>query len=249
MPAEAGFYNTIMSENTIIKKLFEVGAHFGYTRARRNPTIAPFIFGQKNRNDIFDLELTAEKLEEAKQKAIEVAGKGKQILFVAGKNEARIIMRRAAEKADEPFVCSRWIGGTLTNFKEIGKRIKRLETLREDKEKGNLEKYTKKERLLMDREIEDLEATFGGIVSMKELPGAMFVIDPRYEDIAVREAHATGVPIIALANSDCDISMVANPIPANDATAKSITYFVNEIVTAIDEGKKQKETNKPAPEK
>lgn len=233
-----------MSVNTTIKKLFEVGAHFGYTRARRNPTTQPFIFGQKNRNDIFDLERTAEKLEEAKQKASEVVGKGKSILFVAGKNEARIIMRRAAEKADEPFVCSRWIGGTLTNFKEISKRVKRLETLQTDKEKGNLEKYTKKERLLMDREIEDLEASFGGIVSMKEMPGAMFVVDPRHEDIAVREAYAMGIPVIALANSDCDLKMITYPIPANDATAKSITFFVNEMVAAIEEGKKKKESQK-----
>ena len=230
-----------MSDNTIIKKLFEAGAHFGYTRARRSPSIAPFIFGQKNRNDIFDLELTAEKLEEAKQKAAEIVAKGKKILFVAGKNEARFIMRRGADKADEPFVCSRWIGGTLTNFKEISKRVKRLETLREDKDKGNLDKYTKKERLLMDREIEDLDETFGGIVSMKELPGAMFVVDPRYDDIAVREAFATGVPVIALANSDCNLKMIANPIPANDATEKSITYFVSEIVNAIEEGKKSKQ--------
>ncbi len=227
-----------MTGTTTIKKLFEAGAHFGYTRTRRNPTAAPFIFGQKNRNDIFDLELTAVKLEEAKNAAKDIAGKGKKILFVAGKNEARIIMRRAAEKADEPFVCSRWIGGTLTNFKEISKRVKRLETLQSDKEKGNLDKYTKKERLLMDREVEDLDTTFGGIVSMKELPGAMFVVDPRYEEIAVREAFAVGVPVIALANSDCDLSMIAHPILANDATAKSITFFVNEIVTAIEEGKK-----------
>lgn len=220
--------------------MFDAGAHFGYTRTRRNPTIAPFIFGQKNRNDIFDLELTATKLDEAKKAASEVAAKGKSILFVASKNEARIIMRRAADKADEPYVCSRWIGGTLTNYKEIGKRIKRLERLQGDKEKGNLEKYTKKERLLMDREIEDLEATFGGIVSMKELPGALFVVDPRHEDIAVREAFALGIPVIAVANSDCNVSMVAHPIPANDATSKSITFFVNEIVAAIEEGKQNK---------
>ncbi|MAZ67560.1 30S ribosomal protein S2 [bacterium] len=227
-----------MTANTTIQKLFEAGAHFGYTRTRRNPTVQSFIFGQKNRNDIFDLELTAAKLEEAKKAAADVVGKGKSILFVAGKNEARIIMRRAAEKADEPFVCGRWIGGTLTNFKEISKRVKRLETLQSDKEKGNLDKYTKKERLLIDREIEDLEATFGGIVSMKELPGAMFVVDPRHEEIAVNEAKVVGVPVIALANSDCDLTNIAHPIPANDATNKSITFFANEIIAAIEEGKK-----------
>ena len=229
-------YTTMVDTNTI-KKLFEAGAHFGYTRTRRNPTTAPFIFGQKNRNDIFDLELTHKKLEEAKKALAEVVGKGKSVLFVAGKNEARIIMRRAAEKADQPHVTGRWIGGTLTNFKEISKRVKRLETLQGDKEKGNLDKYTKKERLLIDREIEELDDTFGGIVSMKELPGAMFVVDPRHEDIAVREAFALNIPVIALANSDCDLSMIAHPIPANDATAKSITYFVNEVVAALDAGK------------
>ncbi|MBL4644440.1 MAG: 30S ribosomal protein S2 [Candidatus Pacebacteria bacterium] len=228
-----------MTTETIIKKLFEAGAHFGYTRSRRSPSIAPFIFGQKNRNDIFDLELTAEKLEEAEKFVKEIASKGKKILFVAGKNEAHIIMRRAAEKVDEPFVCGRWIGGTLTNFKEIGKRVRRLETLRDDKEKGNLEKYTKKERLLIDREIDDLDATFGGIVPMKELPGAMFVIDPRFEEIAVNEAHITGVPIIALSNSDCDLTKIAHPIPANDATTKSITFFVEKITEAIEAGKKK----------
>lgn len=234
-----------MATNTIIQKLFEAGAHFGYTRSRRSPSIAPFIFGQKNRNDIFDLELTAEKLEVAEKFATEIAAKGKRILLVAGKNEARIIMRRAAEKTDEPFVCGRWIGGTFTNFKEIGKRVRRLETLRDDKEKGNLEKYTKKERLLMDREIDDLEETFGGIVPMKELPGAMFVVDPRFEEIAINEAHIVGVPVIALANSDCDLTKIAYPIPANDATNKSITFFVDKIVTAIEQGKKKAATEAP----
>jgi len=237
-----------MSDNATIKKLFEAGAHFGYTRTRRSPTAAPYIFGQKNRNDIFDLELTSEKLAQAKQAVADLVAKGKKIVFVAGKNEAHIIMRRAAEKADEPFVCSRWIGGTLTNFKEISKRIKRLETLISDKEKGNLDKYTKKERLLMDREIEDLEATFGGIVGMKELPGALFVVDPRHEDIAVREAYALNIPVIALANSDCSLAMVTYPIPANDATTKSITFFTNEIASAIEEGKKAAATKKAAPQ-
>ena len=222
-----------MTDTTAVKKLFEVGAHYGYSRTRRNPSAAPFIFGQKERNDIFDLEHTAQKLDEAKKALTAIVADGKQVLFVGGKNEARIIVRRAAENADQPFVCGRWIGGTLTNFKEIKKRVKRLEQLREDKEKGDLAKYTKKERLLIDREIEELTAVFGGIVPMKELPGAVFVVDPRHEDTAVREAHALGIPVVALANSDCDLSMITHPIPANDATAKSITYIVDEILAAL----------------
>jgi len=229
---------------TGIKKLFEAGAHYGYARMRRNPTMMPFIFGQKNRNDIFDLELTEQKLAEALAFVEKVAASGKNILFVAGKNEARVIMRRAAEKADMPFVCGRWIGGTLTNFKEISKRIRRLETLQSDKEKGNLDKYTKRERLLIDREIQELTDRFGGIVTMKELPAALFVIDPRHEEIAVKEAHALHIPVVAVANSDCDISMVQYPIPANDATAKSITFFTDAVVSAIARGK-QKENIAP----
>lgn len=238
-----------MTAATTIQKLFEAGAHFGYTRMRRNPTVAPFIFGQKNRNDIFDLELTQAKLDEATTFAQELAAQGKDILFVAGKNEARIIMRRAAEKSDEPFVCGRWIGGTLTNFKEISKRVRRLDTLRTDKDKGNLDKYTKKERLLMDREIEELDAMFGGIANMKEIPAALFVVDPRHEAIAVAEARALKIPVIALANTDCDLSSIAFPIPANDATAKSITFFVDAIVAAIDAGKKNPAVQPKAEEK
>lgn len=234
-----------MTESTTIQKLFEAGAHFGYTRMRRNPTTAPYIFGQKNRNDIFDLEITTVKLDEAKAAARQFAADGKDILFVSGKNEARIIMRRAAEKADMPFACGRWIGGTLTNFKEISKRVRLLETHRADKESGNLEKYTKKERLLIDREIEDLDAMFGGIAHMKGLPAALFVVDPRHESIAVAEATAMKIPVIALANSDCDLAPITYPIPANDATAKSISFFVDHIVAAIEEGKKNP-TAKPA---
>jgi small subunit ribosomal protein S2 len=231
-----------------IKSLFEVGAHFGYTRTRRSPSVTQFIFGQKNRNDIFDLEKTAEKLEEAKKAAERVASERKHILFVGGKNEAHKIIRRVAERLDVSYVDGRWIGGTLTNFKEISKRVKRLESLRDDKEKGNLDKYTKKERLLMDREATDLERSFGGIVSMKELPGLLFVVDPRHEKLAVKEAQDLNIPIIALANSDCNVDAIAYPIPGNDATEKSISYFVEEIASAIEKGKKEgkgKSENEP----
>ena len=224
------------TESKQIQELFSVGAHFGYTRTRRNPSVVPFIFGQKNRNDIFDLEKTVEKLATAEAAVADIAASGKSILFVSGKNEAFRIVRAAAEKVEQPYVCGRWIGGTLTNFKEISKRTKRLDTLRADKEKGNLDKYTKKERLLLDREMEDLEQTFGGIVAMKELPGALFVVDPRHEHIAVQEAHVLNIPIVALSNSDCDISNIAYPIPANDAAQKSVQYVTDAIVRAIEKG-------------
>jgi len=223
-----------MTTETTIKKLFEAGAHFGYSRSRRSPSIAPFIFGQKNRNDIFDLEMTAEKLEAAEKFATEVASKGKKILFVAGKNEAHIIMRRAAEKADEPFVCSRWIGGTLTNFDEVKKRTARLNDLQTGREKGAHEKYTKHERLLIDREIRELTDRFGGIASMEKVPAALIVIDPRQESIAVAEAQVLGIPIVALASSDCNLTEINYPIPANDANNFPLTSpFCFSIVLII----------------
>ncbi len=234
---------------TMIKKLFEVGAHYGYSRSRRNPSIAKFIFGQKNKNDIFDLELTQKQFVNAMDAIEKTAATGKNILFVAGKNEARIIVRNGAEKVDQPFVCGRWIGGTLTNFKEISKRVRLLDTLKTDKEKGNLEKYTKKERLLIDRQIDDLEKMFGGIADMKELPAMLFIVDPKHEDAAVKEAKTLNIPTVALANSDCDISNITYPIPANDATAKSIAFVVDSVVAAIENGKKNIKKDKPAEEK
>lgn len=233
----------------MIKKLFEVGAHYGYSRSRRNPSIAKFIFGQKNKNDIFDLELTQKQFVNAMDAIEKTAATGKNILFVAGKNEARIIVRNGAEKVDQPFVCGRWIGGTLTNFKEISKRVRLLDTLKTDKEKGNLEKYTKKERLLIDRQIDDLEKMFGGIADMKELPAMLFIVDPKHEDAAVKEAKTLNIPTVALANSDCDISNITYPIPANDATAKSIAFVVDSVVAAIENGKKNIKKDKPAEEK
>ena len=216
-----------------VKALFEAGAHFGFRRTRRHPTIKGFLFGTKAGSDIFDIEKTAERLDKAKEFATTITKTGKKILFVGGKNEAQKIVREAAEKLDMPFVASRWIGGTLTNFSEIRKRTSRLERLRTDKTKGNLEKYTKKERLMIDREIEDLESMFGGISAVTELPAALFVVDPNHESKAIAEAVMKNIPIIALASSDCDIANVAYPIPANDATQKSIQYIVDQIVSAI----------------
>lgn len=219
-----------------IEELFEVGAHYGYKRTRRHPSTAGYIFGVKNSIEIFDLEKTYQKLEEATAFVTELAQSGKQILFVSSKPEVEEIVRSGAESIDMPYVVGRWIGGTLTNFDQIRKRVNRLEELREKKEKGELDKYTKHERLLMDREMEDLMDTFGGLVRMAKLPAALFVIDPKQETAAVREARNLDIPIIALANNDCDVREIAHLIPANDANVKSITYFVDRVVRAYKEG-------------
>ena len=227
-----------MASTTDIKNLFEAGAHFGYTRARRHPTAAPFLFGTKDRTDIFDLELTERRLDAAAEFVASLAQSGKQLLFVGGKHEAVATVQNLAEKIGIPFVAGRWIGGTLTNFKNIRKRIERLQKLMQERETGELEKYTKKERLLIDREIEELLARFGGLVTMNDLPGALFVIDSRHEDTAVKEANQLGIPVVGLASSDCDFSLVQYPIPANDTSVRSIRLFAEAIAEAYQGGKR-----------
>lgn len=222
-----------MASASDIKTLFEAGAHFGYSRARRHPTAAPFIFGTKDRTDIFDLELTEERLEKAREFAASLAGSGKQLLFVGGKHEAVATVKSEAERIGVPYVAGRWIGGTLTNFKNIRKRIDRLQKLMQERESGELDKYTKRERLLIDREIEELLGRFGGLVSMTDLPGALFVVDSRHEETAVKEANQLGIPVIGLASTDCDFSQVQFPIPANDTSIRSIRLVAEAIAEAF----------------
>ncbi len=226
--------------------MFEVGAHFGYAKSRRHPSTMPYILGKKSGTEIFDLEKIAKKLEEAKEFIAKVAKEGKQLLLVAGKPEARGLIRDIAEKIEMPFVAGRWIGGTLTNFEQIRKRINRLIELTDQRDKGLLGKYTKKERLLIDREIVKLEEAFGGIVNMTKKPGAIFIVDTDKEKNARDEALKTGVPIIGLCSTDCDITTIKYPIPANDSSVKSISYFTAEIANSYKDNKDQKSA-KPNP--
>lgn len=218
--------------STVIDALFKAGAHFGQARSRRHPTGAQYVYGVKDRIEIFDLEKTAALLLQAKDYVATIAKNGGQILFVGGKNEAKKAIVKAAESISMPYVAGRWIGGTFTNFPEIKKRVARLETLRSEKEKGGFAKYTKKERLLLDREIANLEKYFSGILSMKELPKAMFVVDARREHIAVTEARAMNIPVISLSSTDCDFSHITVPIPGNDASMATIEYVLAELTSA-----------------
>jgi small subunit ribosomal protein S2 len=227
-----------MSATTDIQALFEAGAHFGYGRARRHPTAAAYLFGTKDRTDIFDLEMTEKSLEAACAFAASVSGAGKQVLFVGGKNESLGIVKIAADRAAAPYVAGRWIGGTLTNFKNIRKRIDRLEKLTGERERGELEKYTKRERLMIDREITELLGRFGGLVKMTELPAALFIIDTRHEDTAVREANQLRIPVIGLSSSDCNFSLVQYPVPANDTSVRSVTLVTDAIAEAYADGKR-----------
>lgn len=236
-----------MTTKTDLNTLFEAGAHFGYTRARRHPSASAFLFGTKDRSDIFDLEETKKRLDAACAFVEGLGKNGKTLLFVGGKPEASQIVKEMAEKAGAPFVAGRWIGGTLTNFKNIKKRIERLARLTSDKESGNLEKYTKRERLLLDREIEELEHRFGGIADLSDIPAALFVIDTRHEMTAVEEAMKLGIPVVGLSSSDCDFAKVKYPIPGNDAAVKTIRLVASLVTDAYMNGKRAPASAPTAP--
>jgi small subunit ribosomal protein S2 len=213
---------------SLIDSLFKIGAHFGYAPSRRHPSVAPYIFGTKGGTELFDLERTAESMTRALEFIKTLAGARKTILFVSGKAEAREALKRAAERLNQPYVASRWIGGTLTNFSEIKKRVNLLVEQTQQREKGELQKYTKHERLLIDRQLVDLERMFGGLKGMNKLPDALFVIDPKQEAGAIAEALQLKIPVIALLNSDCDTSAIQYPIPGNDANTRVIAYVLDE---------------------
>lgn len=231
---------TAKIDDPLIEAMFGAGAHFALSKTRRHPSAKPYIFGAKNTVEIFDLEKTKTCLENAKKFVSEMASRGEMLLLVSGKFEAREAIKNAAHAIGQPFVAGRWIGGAITNFSEIRKRVEKLLEMRTKRAGGEFAKYTKKEQLFLDRELDNLEKLFGGLTSMIALPKAVFVVDPIKEKTVVAEARRKKIPVIALANSDCDFSEIDYPIPANDSSIKSVSFFVNEIVEAYHQGKEVK---------
>ncbi|MDQ5912477.1 MAG: small subunit ribosomal protein [Patescibacteria group bacterium] len=234
------------NKSPLVEAMFKVGAHYGFIKSRRHPTVKPFIFGVKNRVEIFDLEKTSAQLEAAIDFVKKVAASGKQVVFIGSKSEARQAVKEAADRIAQPYVAGRWIGGTFTNFEVIRKRVEKLLDLTSKKEKNELTKYTKKERLMIDREIEKLNDLFGGITSMNHLPGAIFIVDPKKEHIAVAEAIHRNIPIVALSGADCDVSNITYPVVANDASIDSVAFISDKISAAYAEGKKMAVAEKAA---
>lgn len=225
-------------KNNLIDRLFSAGAHFGFKKSRRHPSVKPYLFTTKDGNDIFDLEKTTALIESTKELLKEAGSMGKTVLFVGTKDEASRIVKAAAEKTESPYVTNRWIGGMLTNWSEIKKRINRLEALTHEKESGELErKYTKKERVVIGREIDKLSHNFFGIASMQKKPDFMLVVDPRHDHVAVTEAIESKVPIIAIMSSDCNASKITHPVIANDSLQSSVSVLLDELTTAYAEGK------------
>lgn len=230
--------DTNTKSNNHIANLFSSGAHFGFTKRRRHPSVVPFLYGSKDGNDIFDLTKTATQLEEASELLANAAQSGKTVLFVGTKDEVKSVVEDKVKAINAPYVVNRWIGGLLTNFSEIRKRVQRLHDLLQEQESGSLErKYTKKERVVLGREIEKLRFNFEGVKDMDKKPDFLVVVDPRHEDIAVKEAHTLGVPVIGIMSSDCDARGVSHPIMMNDSLQDSVGYALTALTEAYSTAK------------
>lgn len=228
------------TKQNLIERLFSAGAHFGFGKSRRHPTVTPYLYGTKQGTDIFDLEKTSELIINA-QAVLEAAGrKGDTVLFVGTKDEVSQLVKTTAESVDMPYVSNRWIGGMLTNFSEIKKRIARLLELTQQGESGELErKYTKKERVMIGREMEKLAFNFGGVKAMERMPQLMVIVDPRHDIIAVREAIELGIPTIAITSSDGNLKDITYPIVVNDALRSSVTLTLKELTDAYAKGRSE----------
>ena len=220
-----------------MKQLLEAGVHFGHQTRRWNPKMAPYIFTERNGIYIIDLQKTVKKIEEAYTFVNELSAEGKSVLFVGTKKQAADSIREEAERAGAYYVNARWLGGMLTNFKTIRRRIARLQQLRKMEEDGTFDRLTKKEASKLSLEIEKLEKFLGGIEDMSELPGALFVVDSRKEKIAVAEARKLGIPIVAIVDTNCDPDEVDYLIPGNDDAIRAVKLIAGTIADAIIEGR------------
>lgn len=221
-----------------LDELVSAGVHFGHQSSRWNPKMEPFIFTTRNKIHIVDLEKTQAQLKKALDYVQKLASEGKTILFVGTKRQAKPVIEKAARDCGMPFVSVRWLGGTFTNYKTIQKTVKKLERLESQKESEDFElKYTKKERLTIEREIAKLKNLFEGIEDMKGIPEAIFVVDINHEKIAVTEAKQRDVKVVALVDTNSDPDVVDYLIPGNDDAIKSIELVTNLIAEAIKEGK------------
>ncbi|MBP3381779.1 MAG: 30S ribosomal protein S2 [Clostridia bacterium] len=231
-----------------MKQLLEAGVHFGHQTRRWNPKMAPYIFTERNGIYIIDLQKTVRKLEEAYMFIRELSANGQTVLFVGTKKQAQDSVREEAERAGAYFVNARWLGGMLTNFRTIRSRIARLHQLKEMSENGTFDLMPKKEVVKLNHEIEKLEKFLGGIQDMNKLPGALFIVDPRKEKIAVAEAKKLGIPVIAIVDTNCDPDDVDYVIPGNDDAIRAVKLIAATMADAIIEGRQGEATAAAAEE-
>lgn len=229
-----------MSEVSI-KDLLEAGCHFGHQVSRWNPKMRPYIFATKGNIHILDLDQTAVALTQAAQFVTDCVAQGGQVLFVGTKPQAKTIIEQEAKRCGQYYISHRWLGGLLTNFKTIKASIERLHRLEKQTQTPEFEKYTKRERLEVEREIAKLNSIFFGIKTMQRQPGLLFIIDPKTEDIAKREALRLKIPVVAIVDTNCDPGGVDYIIPANDDAVRSIQLITQTIADACEEGLKRRQ--------
>lgn len=226
-----------MSYSVDLKELLEAGCHFGHQARRWNPKMAPYIYTERDGVHIFDLGITAQKLAEAMEFVKEWVASGKEMVFVGTKRQAQAIVREEALAVGAPFISERWLGGTITNWDEIGKRLTKLKDMKVKREAGEYKKYTKKENVLIEKEIAKLERFLGGLVNLSHAPEALFVVDINKEEVAVREAKLRELPVVGVVDTNTDPIMVTKVIPANDDAVRAIKLVVSKIAFAYGEGK------------
>jgi len=222
-----------------IKELLEAGVHFGHQTKRWNPKMKKFLFGERNGIYIIDLQKTLKRFEEALNFVQDVAARGEAVLFVGTKKQAMDAIQEEAGRSGSPFVNRRWLGGTLTNFQTITRSISRLKQLEDMKATGKFEAFSKKEILRLEREMDKLNNALLGIKAMEQLPSAVFIIDPKKERIAVREARRLAIPVVAIVDTNCDPDEVDFPIPGNDDAIRAIRLITARLADAVMEGRGQ----------
>ncbi len=226
----------------VLEELFEAGSHFGHVVKKWNPKMKKFLWGAKNGIHIFDLEKTVSGLERATKILTEMAASGKRIILVGTKRQVRQMVEAEAKRLGIPYISQRWIGGLITNWKQVKQTVDRLNSQKAKREAGQLKKYTKKEQVMFDKEIARLERNIGGIAALKEAPEVVVVFDTHKEKLAVKEASSRGVTVVGIVDSNANPDFVDYPIPMNDDSAKGLEIVVRELGQAIENGlKKNKE--------
>ncbi|MCI6908316.1 MAG: 30S ribosomal protein S2 [Clostridiaceae bacterium] len=232
-----------------MKQLLEAGVHFGHQTRRWNPKMAPYIYTERNGIYIIDLQKTVKKLEEAYMFVRDTAAAGETVLFVGTKKQAQDAIREEAERVGMFYVNARWLGGMLTNFKTMRRRVDRLNQLKKMSEDGTFDLLPKKEVIKLHGEIEKLQKYLGGVVEMRKLPGALFIVDPRKEKNAISEARKLGIPIVAIVDTNCDPDEVDYVIPGNDDAIRAIKLISQTMANAIVEGRQGSELEAGSAEK
>jgi len=224
---------------TGVRQLLEAGVHFGHQTKRWNPKMKRFIFGRRSGIYIIDLEKTERQLKQARQFLEDLTAKGELVLFIGAKKQAKSIIEEQAERCQMPYVSTRWLGGTLTNFQTIKRNIDRLILLRKQKDEGYFERLTKKEAIRLERQLEKLQVHFSGLVKLNRLPACLFVVDTKREQNAVYEANRLGIPIVAICDTNADPDLIAHPIPGNDDAIRSIRLITTMLVESILAGRQR----------